>query len=159
YALISTKVPGLYRSEDGGVSWRRGNSDHDLLERPRYYTRFAGAPDDQDRLYFVGVRVVTSPDGGLSKVEARGFGACGDCPDSSIAPANADRIILGHDGGVSISVDRGRSWRQVVLPNAQMYHVTLDTKVPYYVYGNRQDGYSYRGPSNSRETRSLSHWQ
>jgi hypothetical protein len=30
-----------------------------------------------------------------------------------------------------------------------MYHVAVDDQVPYNVYGNRQDGYSYKGPSNS----------
>ena len=31
-----------------------------------------------------------------------------------------------------------------------MYHVATDNQIPYNVYGNRQDGPSTRGPSNSR---------
>ncbi len=54
-----------------------------------------------------------------------------------------------NDQGVSISVDRGHSWDHIQLPIAQMYHVTVDDQIPYFVYGNRQDGSSYRGPSNS----------
>ena len=54
----------------------------------------------------------------------------------------------------SISTTRGRSWLRVQLPIAQIYHVTVDNRVPYYVYGNKQDGPSYRGPSNSRTGRS-----
>src|SRR2546423_572818 len=52
-----------------------------------------------------------------------------------------------------------RSWTRIVLPNAQMYHVYVDNRVPYNVYGNRQDGYSYMGTSNSRENgRSVGLW-
>jgi photosystem II stability/assembly factor-like uncharacterized protein len=157
--LIEKNHPGFYRSDDGGRSWRVVNQDHDLLERPRYYTRFAVAPDDENRIYFVGVRPITSFDGGFTKASAGVRGGCGDCHDIWIDPTNPERIIIGDDGGISISVDRGKSWRRAILPNAQMYHVWADTRVPYNVYGNRQDGYSYRGPSNSREDRSLSHWQ
>ena len=31
-----------------------------------------------------------------------------------------------------------------------MYHVFVDNQIPYFVYGNKQDGPSYRGPSNSK---------
>ena len=74
----------------------------------------------------------------------------GDHHDMWIDPTNANRMIVGHDQGVSMSTTRGREWLRVQLPIAQMYHVTTDTRVPYWVYGNRQDGPSYRGPSNSR---------
>ncbi|HXZ18643.1 MAG TPA: hypothetical protein VEG63_01765, partial [Candidatus Acidoferrales bacterium] len=66
-----------------------------------------------------------------------------------IDPTNGDRMAVVHDGGVSISVNRGKTWNRVSLPIAQMYHVTVDDQIPYYVYGNRQDGPSWRGPSNS----------
>ncbi|MDQ6885683.1 MAG: glycosyl hydrolase [Gemmatimonadota bacterium] len=159
YALIETKDPGLYRSDDGGRRWRLVNQDHDFLERPHYYTRFAIAPDDENRLYFVSVRFTQSLDGGLSKLTPSPR-AGGDLHDIWIDPLDSDRIMVGDDAGVSISVDRGRNWMRVVLPNAQMYHVAADNAVPYYVYGNRQDGYSYRGPSNSREAgRSLGNWE
>ena len=158
YALIETKDPGLYRSDDGGQRWRLVNQDHDFLERPHYYTRFAVAPDDENRLYFVSVRFSWSLDGGLTKAPNPPR-AGGDLHDIWIDPENADRMMVGDDGGVGISVDRGRSWTRIVLPNAQMYHVFVDNRVPYNVYGNRQDGYSYMGTSNSRENgRSIGLW-
>ena len=58
--------------------------------------------------------------------------------------------MVADDGGLTISMNRGRTFQRVVLPIAQMYHVWTDNEVPYNVYGNRQDGWSYRGPSNSR---------
>ena len=57
---------------------------------------------------------------------------------------------MSHDGGVSVSINRGKSWIQTQLPLAQMYHVTVDNQIPYNVYGNRQDGPSAMVPSNSR---------
>src|SRR5260370_26304215 len=66
-----------------------------------------------------------------------------------IDPTNGDRLVVANDSGFSIPINRGRTWNRIQLPIAQMYHVTVDNQVPYYVYGNKQDGTSYRGPSNS----------
>ena len=74
----------------------------------------------------------------------------GDHHDMWIDPTNGNRMIVGHDQGVSISTTRAREWLRVQLPIGQMYHVTTDARIPYWVYGNRQDGPSYRGPSNTR---------
>ena len=158
YALIETKDPGLYRSDDGGRRWRLVNQDHDFLERPHYYTRFIVAPDDENRLYFVSVRFSWSLDGGLTKAPNPPR-AGGDLHDVWVDPENPDRMMVGDDAGVGISVDRGKSWTRIALPNAQMYHVFVDNRVPYDVYGNRQDGYSYMGPSNSLENgRTIGLW-
>ena len=59
-------------------------------------------------------------------------------------------MIVGHDQGLSITENRGRSWFRQRLTNAQIYHVTVDNQIPYNVFGNKQDEPSYRGPSNSR---------
>jgi hypothetical protein len=90
-----------------------------------------------------------STDAGKS-IESIGLELHGDHHDVWIDPSNGDRIIESNDGGVGISVNRGKTWEQINLPNAQMYHVTVDNQVPYNVYGNLQDGPSHRGPSNSR---------
>ncbi len=55
YALIEDADPGLYRSDDGGKTWKLMNNSHDMLERPAYYTRMRIAPDDEDRVYFQSV--------------------------------------------------------------------------------------------------------
>src|SRR5256885_11799069 len=66
-----------------------------------------------------------------------------------IDPLIPDRFMVAHDGGASITLNRGRTFMRVVLPIAQMYHVHADARVPYSVYGNRQDGSSYPLPSRS----------
>lgn len=60
-------------------------------------------------------------------------------------------MMVAHDGCASITLNHGKSFQRIVLPIAQMYHVSVDDQIPYNVYGNRQDGYSYMGPSNSRQ--------
>ena len=148
YALFEDHDPTLYRSDDRGNNWRLVSRNHDMAERAPYYVRFAVAPDDEDRVYFVSVRFSMSRDGGqsLSRV---GFQAGGDNHDIWIDPSNADRMMIAHDGGASITLTGGKAWARVVLPIAQMYHVYTDTRVPYNLYGNRQDGGSYRMPSRS----------
>ena len=157
YALIEMKEPALYRSDDGGRSWKSVNKDHDILERPQYYTRFAVSPTEADRLYIVGVRFVGTSDGGVTKMP-NAPRAGGDLHDIWWDPSDANRFMVGDDGGVGITIDGGKSFTRIALPNAQMYHVATDTKIPYNLYGNRQDGYTYGGPSNSRGSRSIGVW-
>ena len=157
YALIEMKEPALYRSDDGGRSWRAVNRDHDLLERPQYYTRFGISPRDADKLFVVGVRFVGTSDGGITKMPNPPR-AGGDLHDIWWDPSDADRFMVGDDGGVGITIDGGTTFTRIALPNAQMYHVATDTKIPYNLYGNRQDGYSYGGTSNSRGNRTVGVW-
>jgi len=136
----------LWRSDDQGETWRMVNADHTLVQRPLYYTRMAALPDDADELHFMAMRHTVSYDGGAS-FELSGGG--GDFHDIWIDPEMPDRMIMGHDQGISISTNRGETWMRPQLPVAQMYHVYTDTRVPYFLYGNRQDGPSFRGPSNT----------
>jgi photosystem II stability/assembly factor-like uncharacterized protein len=162
YALIETGdgVPWkgqptdsgqVFRSDDGGESWKVVSYDHYAMGRAHYYSRMAVAPDDENETYFLTASYARSLDGGqtltaLSGAEAPG----GDHHDIWIDPTNASRMIVGHDQGLSISINRGRTWFRQRLTNAQMYHVTTDNEIPYNVLGNKQDEPSYRGPSNSR---------
>jgi photosystem II stability/assembly factor-like uncharacterized protein len=136
----------LWRSDDGGASWAMVNADHTLVQRPHYYSRAVVAPDDADEVHFLATRHSVSTDGGRS---TRAGAAGGDNHDMWIDPRLPERMIVGHDQGISISTTRGREWYRPLLPIAQMYHVTVDSEVPYHLYGNRQDGPSTRGPSNT----------
>ncbi len=156
YALIETSsnrdfAPSdpfqgvLWRSDDAGKNWKVISYDNNLVQRPLYYSRALASPDDADEIHFMAVRHSRSIDGGKS---TENVGSGYDHHDLWIDPLNPDRIIVGHDGGVSISTDRGEHWYRPQLPIAQMYHVATDDRIPYFLYGNRQDGPSTRGPSN-----------
>ncbi len=138
----------LWRSDDGGDSWKMVNSDRQIRGRTHYYTREEISPDNENEVYFFAASFSRTLDGGatLTKMPSP---PGGDHHEMWIDPTNGDRMAVVHDGGVSISVNRGKTWNRVSLPIAQMYHVSVDDQVPYYVYGNRQDGPSWRGPSNN----------
>lgn len=158
YTLMELESPALYRSADGGETWTLQSNDHSMAERAPYYTRITLAPGNENELHTICVKHGTTKDAG--KTWTWGYGSGGDNHDFWIDPLNPNRMMMAHDGCASISLNRGKTYQRVVLPIAQMYHVSVDNQIPYNVYGNRQDGYSYGGPSNSR-TRGipLSAWQ
>lgn len=146
FAPLDEQDGVLWRSDDAGATWELASRDHTLMQRPHYYTRVVAAPDDADEAHFLATRHTTTLDGGLTTfLNDSG----GDHHDMWIAPDQPDRMIVGHDGGVSVSTNRGETWLRPRLPIAQMYHVYADDRIPYSVMGNRQDGPSSRGPSNS----------
>jgi photosystem II stability/assembly factor-like uncharacterized protein len=163
YALIETGdgVPSwdfpdreqgrLWRSDDGGEKWTLVSSDRQLMGRTAYYSRMGVMPDNENEAYFLTSSWAKTLDGGKTitdppERETPG----GDHHDIWIDPTNGNRMAVSHDGGFSMTTNRGKSWLQIQLPLAQMYHVTVDDRIPYFVYGNRQDGPSARGPSNSK---------
>ena len=141
----------VWRSEDGGETWEVVSYDRHAMGRPHYYSHLFVAPDNEHEVYFLTSAYSVSLDGGRTLEPRTGQSLPGwDHHDMWIDPTNANRMIVGHDQGVSVSQNRGRTWRRQRLANAQMYHVEVDNQIPYYVYGNQQDGPSLRGPSNSR---------
>ena len=151
YALIENSDPGkygmLFRSDNGGAGWKAVSYARILDERPDYTTRFAIAPNNSNEVVVTSNYVSLSYDGGLTSKTVR-WG--GDTHDIWFDPSDARRIMIGDDGGVNITTNGGRGWHRVTLPNAQIYHVATDDRIPYYVYGNEQDNESVRGPSDSR---------
>jgi photosystem II stability/assembly factor-like uncharacterized protein len=140
----------LWRSDDGGDNWRLMSHDRNLGGRTHYYFRTEVSPDNQNETYYLTAGFAVSLDGGeTAKMASFANSPGGDNHDIWIDPTNANRMAVANDGGVSISVNRGRSWYRVQLPIAQMYHVTVDNRIPYFVYGNEQDDPSYRGPSRT----------
>ncbi len=147
----ATETGQLWRSDDGGRQWQRISSDRNWMGRAHYYSHMEVAPDNENETYAFNAAWNISRDGGRTLDQVTGHEAPGgDHHDMWIDPRDPSRMLVAHDQGLSISTNRGRSWVRVRLANAQMYHVTVDSQVPYYVYGNKQDGPSYRGPSNSK---------
>jgi photosystem II stability/assembly factor-like uncharacterized protein len=144
-----TDVGQVWRTDDAGATWRIVSYDHNAMGRAHYYSRMAVAPDDEDETYFLTAGFNKSIDGAQT-LSPLPMAPGGDHHDIWIDPTNANRMIVAHDQGLSISINRGRTWYRQRLTNAQIYHVTVDNEIPYNVLGNKQDEPSYRGPSNSR---------
>jgi photosystem II stability/assembly factor-like uncharacterized protein len=149
YALIEHPTEGgVYRSNDAGASWSRLSPDN---PRPMYFSQIRIDPTTDSRIYVLGVSLHVSDDGGKTW---RGDGATNIHVDHHamwINPANPDHIIIGNDGGVSISHDRSRTWVWLNnLPFAQAYHVSFDMQTPYHVCAGLQDNNTWCGPSAVR---------
>lgn len=157
YALIETAqydfAGVLFRSDDGGRKWKLVSRDQEYTQRPHYYTRCVVSPVDDEEVYFLAHGVWKTVDGGKNALKLPEVG--GDDHDMWIDPLNPDRMIVGNDAGVNISVNHGKTWFRPPQPIAQMYHVEVDNQIPYNVYGNRQDGPSAMGPSNSRTGKTI----
>ncbi len=148
YAIIEADSGGLFRSDDGGDSWNRISPSHLLTQRTWYYASLTVNPQNADEVWFPQVPLVHTIDGGRTLTIVK-EAPHGDNHDAWIDPDNPRRIIVGHDGGVSISVDGGESWYWPPMPLGQLYHVATDSRVPYDVQGAQQDIGTAQGPSNS----------
>jgi photosystem II stability/assembly factor-like uncharacterized protein len=160
YALVEARRSSLLRSEDGGVSWHTVNDEEGIATRPFYYTDIFVDPQNELRLFNLHSRLMRSEDGGRS-FETIGGGVHSDFHALWINPDDSRLMYLGTDGGVFISRDRGDHWRLVDnLPVGQFYHISVDSDVPYNIYGGMQDNGSWRGPSDLWENGGIRnyHW-
>lgn len=154
--LFNTNIRGLelWRSDDGGGHWRRTHEQpiRDVVYTYGYY--FGGiavAPDDPERVYLAGVPLIVSTDGGATWASAQGPEVHGDYHPLWIDPENPERMIVGNDGGVDVSYDRGQTWFGLDgQPVGQFYAITLDNAKPYNIYGGLQDNGSLKGSSRTR---------
>ncbi|HEY8184660.1 MAG TPA: hypothetical protein VIF64_01245 [Pyrinomonadaceae bacterium] len=149
YAFIEAEIPkdGLYRSDDGGKTWKLLDRSQNMIWRPFYFANLIVDPKDENKVYKPDLSLIASTDGGRSFSNISG-GAHGDFHDVWINPNNTDQLITGDDGGVWYSYDAGnRWWKGNNLPVAQFYHVSVDMDIPYHVYGGLQDNSSWIGDS------------
>jgi hypothetical protein len=149
YALIQTADQGsVWRSDDGGVKWKVVNYQRQLIGRAGYYIHFMVSPSNADEILLANSSFFQSKDGGKTFVEVP-WG--GDNHDIWFDPKNANHFGLTNDLGARLTTDHGKTFQSVALPVAQMYHVAVDNQIPYWVYGNRQDNGTMRGPSTAPE--------
>ena len=159
YAFIENVHSALYVSEDGGQSWQARDTSQGMVWRPFYFANIVVDPKDENRLFKMGLSVIVSEDGGKSFAETAG-GSHGDWHDVWINPANPKHIVGGDDGGLWTSYDGGNRWvKSNNLPVSQFYHVSVDDKDPYQVYGGLQDNSSWVGDSEYPGGISNSRWE
>jgi hypothetical protein len=138
---------GLYRSADGGTTWTRTNTNN---ERPFYYSQVRVDPKNPDRVYWSSTPINVSNDGGKTAGQTT-IGVHVDHHAMWIDPNDGNRIVVGDDGGVSETFDRGGNW--LVLNSialGQLYDVSYDYAIPYNVCGGLQDNGAWCGPSRRK---------
>jgi photosystem II stability/assembly factor-like uncharacterized protein len=150
YALVESKKSALFRSKDQGSSWEKMSTQVMMGDRPFYYSLLVPDPVQSEYIYKPGTTLWVSSDGGriFQSPSVTGGNYHSDTHALWISPLDNRLIYMGTDGGVYISADKGNTWRFVqCLPVSQFYHVSVDNKVPYNVYGGLQDNGSWMGPS------------
>ena len=148
YVIAEAEKGGLFRSDNGGKSFKRVNSDRTLIARSWYYIHVFADPQDENIVYVLNAPFMKSTDGGKSFT--RISVPHGDNHGLCINPEKNKNIINAHDGGANISFNGGQSWStQKNQPTAQFYRVITDNRFPYYVYAGQQDNSSVAVPNRT----------
>lgn len=151
----------VYRSDDRGDTWRKANTDDLYPVFTLYGWKFCDirvAPDNPEEIYILGNNAFHSTDGGRTYArigetirrlrDTQGLVMHLDHHELWIDPTDASHLILGNDGGVFSSYDRGKSWLHLnTMPLGQFYSVAVDMAEPYNIYGGTQDDAALYGPS------------
>ncbi len=154
---IVVKGVEVYKSNDKGESWNKMSESNDFMER------FCGTygwvmgqirvnPLDENCLYILGLDMAKSNDAGktwkrFQPKDTTGDYIHGDNHALWIDPADSTYIINGDDGGVALTYDGGKKWRNFYkqIPTTQFYNFTYDSRVPYNIIGSVQDEGSFMG--------------
>jgi photosystem II stability/assembly factor-like uncharacterized protein len=163
YAFVMTGEPrrgggrtsdagGIFRSGDGGGSWRRVSSK---IASRTYYTHIKVDPSNDRRLFIMDLELWRSDDGGQTWAQHNMKHVHDDLHGLWIDPHDPNHLVLAGDGGVDVSVDNGASWAQSTLPIAQFYDLDVDMQDPYWVYGGMQDTASWSGPSRTYDNEGI----
>jgi len=158
----------VYRTDDGGKSWRKVNPGYEaaLNKAPYSFNQLRLDQNDTETVYITGQSLASTNDGGKTW---KGLGwpsdgvmprAFGDWRVMWVDPLDSNRLIFGSDGGVNISYDRGKTSHHAYnLPLTEFYAIGVDMEDPYNIYGGLQDHDSWKGPSNGWAGEiSLSDW-
>ena len=138
---------GLYRSDNGGTSWRTMAANDDRIRNGQggYNCGVYVDPQNPDVVYTISTSSYKSTDGGNTFT---GFKCApgGDDPQQMwIDPTNGQRIFLGVDQGATVSLDGGETWSSWYNQSTeQVYHISADNSFPYWVYATQQDAGAIR---------------
>ncbi len=146
----------MFRSDDGGATWRRMSPENkDLSGKAAYsFNMVRIDPNDASKVFITGVALGQSNDSGKTWVNLdwppTTFASMfGDVRTVWIDPQNSDRLLIGSDGGVHVTYDAGKTIDHFNnLPLGEFYAIGLDREDPYNIYGGLQDHDCWKGPSN-----------
>ena len=161
----------VYRTVDGGQTWKRTHQDelHIFSRIGWYFTDCYVNPKDDDEIFGLGVRAAHSTDGGKTfkliggdvfhffpnQAEVLHLDHC----EMWINPEHPDNLLLGNDGGLYVSYDKGKSWmHHNNIPAGEFYDISVDNQDPYYVYGGTQDDSSVYGPAKEWNPKFQDEW-
>ena len=145
---------GIYRSEDGGKSWKFLNRYNN---RPFYYSQIRINPTDDQRVYVLSTTIQTSDDGGQTFTRGGlNFEGGLDFHGLWIDPNDGDRYYLAKDKGLTLTYDHGEHFILFDnMPVGQFYALGVDNRDPYYIYGGTQDNGTWGGPNFSKDARGV----
>ena len=153
YAIVEAQMGkgGVFRSTDRGETWEK-RSDY-MSSSPQYYNELVCDPSDVDRFYSLDTFLHVSDDGGETLTRVPNEGRHVDDHALWIDPTDPDHLLVGCDGGVYRSHDRGENWLYCAnLPITQFYRVAVDQSEPFYfIYGGTQDNNTVGGPSRTTD--------
>lgn len=159
YAIVESadKSGGIFRSTDNGITWSKRNP---FDQQAQYYSHIVVDPVNKDRLYVMSVFNQVSDDGGAT---LRNLGEANKHVDNHeiwIDPKNTNYYLVGCDGGIYESFDRGATWHfKSNLPVTQFYDIGVDQNPAsgpfYHVYGGTQDNYTLGGPVRNRSSHGI----
>ncbi|HSG48152.1 MAG TPA: hypothetical protein VLA43_10090, partial [Longimicrobiales bacterium] len=157
YAIV--ELPGgeggTYRSTNGGENWER-RSDY-VAGSPQYYNEIYVDLHDPDLVYSLDTYMMVSEDGGRSFVPLGEDDKHVDNHALWIDPLDREHLLVGSDGGLYETWDRGRTYRFFPnLPLAQYYKVAVGQDGPFYhVYGGTQDNATHGAPNRTTNTHGI----
>lgn len=163
--LFNTKIKGaeVYRSDDSGKTWTRTHSadiDGVYYTYGYYFGELRVSPSNTEDVYIYGVPMLRSQDGGRNWSEIDSLGTMhSDHHALWINPNDGNHLLMGNDGGLYQSYDKGETWLHYNnISVGQFYTVNVDMETPYNVYGGLQDNGVLRGSSKSIPNRTK-HWE
>lgn len=152
WAIVEANEGGVFRSDDGGLTWEQTNNERKLRQRAFYYSRIYADPQDKETVYCLNTGFYKSTDGGKTfdvtiKVPH------GDNHDLWIDPNDPTRMINSNDGGANVSINGGETWTEQDYITSQFYHVMATSDIPYHVVGAQQDNTTLAIPSDGWDHR------